>query len=83
MKTIKVESWDEVPKNYTGIVEFGKGHTYWLLNRKFHRVDGPAIEYIDGHVAWFLNDEQMTKKEYTERTRYMRATLGKLIWKGG
>ena len=31
------------------------GHKEWLLNGKFHREDGPAIEYADGHKHWYLN----------------------------
>jgi len=31
------------------------GTKYWLLNGKLHRTDGPAVEYIDGRVDFFLN----------------------------
>jgi len=27
----------------------------WLLNGKYHREDGPAIEYPDGSKTWWLN----------------------------
>ena len=32
------------------------GTKRWFLNGKFHREDGPAIEYADGTKSWFLND---------------------------
>jgi uncharacterized protein YodC (DUF2158 family) len=35
--------------------EFSDGTKYWYLNDKFHREDGPAIEYISGTKAWHLN----------------------------
>lgn len=30
------------------------GNKYWFLDDKFHRVDGPAIEYADGGKHWFI-----------------------------
>ncbi len=32
------------------ISPFGKFH---YLNGKFHRIDGPAVEYNDGHQEWY------------------------------
>ena len=29
----------------------------WYLDGKFHRTDGPAVEYTDGTKYWFLNDK--------------------------
>jgi hypothetical protein len=31
------------------------GHKFWYLNGKFHRTNGPAIEYANGHKRWYLN----------------------------
>ena len=31
------------------------GTKCWYLNGKFHREDGPAIEYADGDKRWYLN----------------------------
>jgi len=49
---------------------------YWgsskLCNRHYykdgrrHREDGPAIELIDGHKAWFLNDIKVSEEEFKE-----------------
>ena len=36
----------------------------WLLNGKYHREDGPAIEYPDGSKTWWLNNEQYTEEVY-------------------
>jgi len=33
------------------------GTKYWSLNDKFHREDGPAIEWPDGSKYWYLNDK--------------------------
>ena len=55
MKTIKVDSWNEIPKNYTGIVENINGDKFWYLNSNLHRVDGPAIEFTNGSKYWYLN----------------------------
>ena len=29
------------------------GNKYWYLDGKFHRADGPAVEYLDGTKVWF------------------------------
>jgi hypothetical protein len=34
------------------------GNKYWFLNGKFHRVDGPAIEYANGSKFWYLNGKR-------------------------
>ena len=31
------------------------GSKHWSLNGKYHREDGPAIEYPDGSSSWYLN----------------------------
>jgi hypothetical protein len=28
---------------------------YWYLNGKWHREDGPAVIYSDGHQEWWVN----------------------------
>jgi hypothetical protein len=38
--------------------------TCWRLNDKLHREDGPAIEYVNGDKAWWLNDDEYTKSEF-------------------
>ncbi len=37
-------------------VEVGTdGTKFWYLNGKFHREDGPAVEYANGDKRWYLN----------------------------
>ena len=31
------------------------GTKEWFRNGKYHREDGPAIEYADGTKVWYLN----------------------------
>ena len=31
------------------------GTRQWTLNGKYHREDGPAIEYLGGSKVWYLN----------------------------
>ena len=33
------------------------GTKYWCLNGKYHREDGPAVEYAGGNKYWYLNGE--------------------------
>jgi len=55
MKTIKVRYHSEIPKRFTGIVEYTSGTKGWQLNGQRHREYGPAIEEADGSKQWFLN----------------------------
>ena len=57
MKTIKVTFTDEIPKNYTGIVEYTNSDKVWYLDGERHRVDGPAVEYANCTKYWYLNDK--------------------------
>ena len=34
------------------------GSKAWYLDGKYHREDGPAIEYADGHKEWYLNGKR-------------------------
>ena len=43
-------------KEYT--VKVYEDRTEWYLNGKYHREDGPAIEYADGSKSWYLNDQR-------------------------
>ena len=31
------------------------GNKCWYLNGRYHRVDGPAIEYANGKTRYFIN----------------------------
>ena len=56
MRVIKIISWNDIPYDYTGVVEYPNGKKQWCLDGKLHREDGPAIEYPNGFKVWYLND---------------------------
>lgn len=36
------------------------GDKFWKLNRKYHREDGPAIEYYyNGEIEWYYNGKRI------------------------
>ena len=39
------------------LVEYPDGNKEWLLNGKYHRTDGPAIEGATGSKLWYLNGD--------------------------
>ena len=40
-------------------VKVYEDRTEWfLLEGELHREDGPAIEYVNGHKEWYLNDQR-------------------------
>ena len=52
MKTIKIEQYSEIPSYFTGIVVYPNGNKFWFKEGKWHREDGPAIEWRDGSKSW-------------------------------
>jgi hypothetical protein len=53
MKTIKVKSYLDVPNDFIGIAEFSNEDKIWYKEGKYHREDGPAIEWANGNKEWF------------------------------
>ena len=54
MKEIK-SIYKEMQKKSTGCFKDGEGDIFYLLNGKYHRLDGPAIEYPAGGKYWYLH----------------------------
>jgi len=53
-QSITADSFNELPKGYTGHVKHTNGIQYWVKNGQIHREDGPAI--IDGDSQyWYKN----------------------------
>jgi hypothetical protein len=51
------------------VLEIDKaGNKEWYLNKTYHRIDGPAIEYIDGIKSWYLNGVK-----YKNRSEWFKA----------
>jgi hypothetical protein len=46
---------------------YTNGDKFWHLNGLRHRLDGPAVVWISGSKAWFLNGEHLTEEEFNER----------------
>ena len=54
-KTIKINDWIKIPKNFTGVAEhLISGINYWFKEGNLHRDNGPAIEYINGNKEWWV-----------------------------
>lgn len=53
MEIIKVKSYLDVPKNFTGILEYPNGTKEWYKEGNLHRDDEPAVEYSHGGKEWF------------------------------
>jgi hypothetical protein len=59
-----------IPK-FTGIFEWcdgsydalNVGYVIHLKNGKYHREDGPAIEYGDGKKEWWINGKNFLQEE--------------------
>jgi hypothetical protein len=66
-------------QTYKVIVDEDK-NIYWSNDKdQLHRLDGPAIEYTDGHKAWYVNGEDMTEKEFNEYIKPKPSCEGKVV----
>ena len=63
MKTIKIKNWDDVPKNYTGIVKWSDGSKGWYKNGNLHREDEPGYIDNNGYKMWFLDGKYVWDSE--------------------
>jgi hypothetical protein len=56
LETIKAETYLDVPRYFTGIVEWTNGYKQWYKKGMLHREEGPAVEYEDEEYnEWHLN----------------------------
>ena len=44
-------------KNYNRKEIDNDGNIRYYLNDKYHRIDGPAIEWADGDKEWYINGQ--------------------------
>jgi|SRR5579859_482967 len=63
-----------VEKNNQSICRADKyGNKWWYFNKRLHRLDGPAIEYVNGTKCWYfdhlLHREDGPAIEYTNGSR--------------
>ena len=57
LKTVKVKTAAEIPDGFTGIAYFTDGSKGWLKDGKYHRDDGPALEFGNGRKCWYKDGE--------------------------
>ena len=62
MDILKLKDWEDIPENYTGIIEYKNNILEYCLNGKCHREDGPAI-IINGSIQkYYINDKNITEE---------------------
>jgi len=45
------------------------GDKIWLINGKYHREDGPAVEHSSGEKGWWLDDNYYHEGEWKNEMR--------------
>ena len=50
-------------------IEHVSGRKSWWINGSLHREDGPAVEYPDGKKEWYIDGEELSEKEFFEKTK--------------
>ena len=48
---------------------YESGTKYWYQDDKFHRLDGPAIEYDNGIKYWYINGNELTEEQFNQRIK--------------
>jgi hypothetical protein len=62
LKTIRIRDFTEdIPSDFTGIIEYPSGTEIWLRNGKRHRTDGPAYFGWDNETGYYINGERTTE----------------------
>jgi hypothetical protein len=41
-----------------GLIINAYGDKYWYKNDKYHREDGPAVEFVNGYKSWWINGKR-------------------------
>ena len=52
------------------------GDTFWRVNGKLHRENGPAIEYASGSKEWWIEGKQLTESEFLAATDAKKPSAG-------
>ena len=50
------------------------GTKFWRQHGKLHRLTGPAVEYSNGEVEYWIKGEELSKKQFEERIRCLKST---------
>ena len=53
IKILKIKSYNEIPKNFTGIIDWQNGTHHWYKDGEYHRLDGPSVAHEDGTEFWY------------------------------
>jgi hypothetical protein len=81
-KIIHWENGKRLPEGYTGCVQCVTGTKFWYKEGRFHRLDGPAIEYTNGRKFWYIDGteyyEEDWKKE-VEKSKVLKLKNGDSI----
>jgi len=43
--------------------------TWFNLEGKLHREDGPAVEYTNGYKSYYIKGRNLTEEEFNNRTK--------------
>jgi hypothetical protein len=54
---MKLRKREIVLSGYTGCIKHDDGTKEWYQEGKYHKEDGPAIEYASGSKFWFIEDK--------------------------
>ena len=44
--------------------EYNDGSKYWIQHNRFHRLDGPSIEFVSGYNNHYIYDVSYSKEDY-------------------
>ena len=66
----------EIHRDYDDLpaVIYANGSKYWYQHGDLHRLTGPAVEFSDGEVRYWIEGEELSKEQFKERIRCLKST---------
>jgi len=73
--------WRTIPDNFTGKCFIIDEDVYvWLSQgKRFHRLDGPAMKFINGHQQFWINDKKYSQLEFFRHPLVIENTIENIL----
>jgi len=77
-KEIHIRSLSDVPSKGAWLASLPNGAKCWFADGKLHRLDGPAVEWVDGTIEFYIDGKKYSKQDYWITVNGMKGELEKI-----
>jgi hypothetical protein len=67
-----IVEWSDGVKQYKGVSDLSVYTISYIENGKYHNENGPAIVYLDGVKAWYLNGRNLSEQYWEEKVKELK-----------